>query len=162
MGSRTKKATPIDDAALGRVTATARTKPDSATATSGFTARAVAASYPVVPAWIQWTFERSSGATAGLFYRLCYPPINAEGEIIGGAAAAERFWTRDRIFWAEKEARKAARARLRGGRGVIAHSPGLPDDAEFFTAHETGGDFHGHWYSRDEVGAPEWEPLPAS
>ncbi len=71
------------------------------------------------------------------------------------------FWTRDRIFWAEKEARKAARARLRGGHGVIAYFPQLPDDVEFFAACESGGDFDGHWYSRDPVGAPEWEPLPA-
>lgn len=52
MGSRTRKATPLGDAALDRVTATARTRPDSATATSGFTARVVAALYPAVPAWI--------------------------------------------------------------------------------------------------------------
>ncbi|MGS2807719.1 MULTISPECIES: hypothetical protein [Nocardia] len=56
---------------------------------------------------------------------------------------ARRIWTRDRIFWAEKEARKAARARLRGGHSVIAHSPELPDDAEFFAAHESGGDLTG-------------------
>lgn len=158
MSSRGRASRAIDGAALGRVAATARTRPDSATAVSGFASRAVAALYPVVPAWVHWTGERSDGATAGMFYQLCYPPITAEGEIIGGAAAAERFWTRDRIFWAEKHARCAARARLHG-HGVIAHSPELSDDAEFFAAAESGhGDFDGHWYSRDAIGAPEWAP----
>ncbi|WP_280471251.1 hypothetical protein [Nocardia cyriacigeorgica] len=114
-----------------------------------------------MPAWIQWTYERSNAETARFFYQLCYPPINADGEIIGGWTA-EEFWTRDRIFWAEKEARKAARARLGGGHRVIAYSPELPDDAEFFAACESGNDFGGHWYSRDPVGAPDWEPLAAS
>lgn len=159
MGSRTSKTTPIDGAALGRVRAVARSRPASATATSGFADRATAAAYPVTPAWIQWTYEHSSAETARFFYQLCYPPINADGEIIGDRTA-EEFWTRDRILWAEKGARNAARARL-SGRGVIAHSPELPDDAEFFAASESGGDFDGHWYSRDSVGAPEWEPLPA-
>lgn len=158
MGSRTSKITPIDGAALGRVSAAALSRPVSPTATSGFAARATAAAYPVIPAWIQWTYEHSSAETARFFYQLCYPPINADGEIIGWQTA-EEFWTRDRILWAEKEARKAARARL-SGRGVIAHSPELPDDAEFFAASESGGDFDGHWYSRDPVGAPEWDPLP--
>lgn len=115
----------------------------------------------MVPAWIQWTYKHSNAETAQFFYQLCYPSINADGEIIG-RLTAEEFWTRDRIFWAEKEARKAARARLRGGHGVIAHSPDLPDDAEFFAASDSGRDFNGHWYSRDPVGAPEWEPLATS
>ncbi|MGW5569689.1 hypothetical protein ACWEVD_00690 [Nocardia thailandica] len=45
---------------------------------------------------------------------------------------------------------------------MSAHSPELPDDAEFFAAKESGGDFNGHWYSRDPVGSPEWELLTAS
>ena len=75
---------------------------------------------------------------------------------ITGGWTAESSWTPERMYIAEREARKTVRARL-SGHGVFAHSPDLPDDAAFFAARDRGQDWTGHWYSRDRVGALEWQ-----
>ncbi|MEV0111132.1 hypothetical protein AB0H42_33080 [Nocardia sp. NPDC050799] len=145
----------MDPAAVERVTATARVQPESSTAITGFGDRAIGGLYPVVPAWIQWLSERNE-ATAGWVYQLCYPPIDAEGRIVGGLTP-EKFWTRDRMYWAEKQARTVLRARRFHGRGVVfAHAPELEDDDAFYAAFAEDREWDGHWYSRDPIGAAGW------
>lgn len=96
-------------------------------------------------------YERNP-ATAAFVYQLRYPPINAEGEIVDGWTA-EKWWTHERMFWAEKQARAAERARrFHSGGVVLAHAPDLPDDAAFYAALDAGREWTGRWYSRDAVG----------
>ncbi|WP_159850606.1 hypothetical protein [Nocardia sp. CY41] len=154
--NRKRRSARMDSAALGRVTAAAQRDPGSPTAHSGFAARAAHALYPVVPAWIQWLYERNP-TTARFVYQMCYPPIDEHGEIVGGWTA-QQWWTADRMYWAEREARTVVRARrFHSGGIVFAHSPDLDDDDAFFAARDSGRAWTGHWYSRDPVDAPEWQ-----
>ncbi|WP_446225025.1 hypothetical protein ACTWPB_07900 [Nocardia sp. IBHARD005] len=147
-GSQRRARARMDGMAAGRVRDAARSYPDSASARTGFARRAVGALYPVVPEWIMWLAE-SNQALAGWIYQPYYPPRDACGQMLPGWAA-ETFWTQERMFRAENEARKVVRARRFHGRSVaFAHAPALDDDEMFFAAVGTRTDFGGHWYSRD-------------
>lgn len=140
--------THMDSAAAGRVMAAAQHNPDSATARSAFDQRAVASLYPAVPDWIQWLYDRNP-ETARFCYQLCYPPIDAQGQIIGGRTT-DTWWTRDRMYWAERQARNVVRARrFHEGSVAFAHTPELDDDDDFYAVWDAGQDWTGHWYSRD-------------
>ncbi|WP_433635602.1 hypothetical protein [Nocardia sp. CA-120079] len=164
MSSRNRKRgkrTCMDSAAVARVTTTARTRPDSPTARSGFAARAVAAQ-PTVPAWIAWLLQNAGEDTARFIYQLHYPlDYGLSTDQIAhsgwGAPAAESL-IRNRAYKAESAARGAFRACLRRERGIIsAQTPELPDDDAFYACGDSR-EWTGHWYSRDPVDAPEWQP----
>ncbi|MFG3620404.1 hypothetical protein [Nocardia sp. NPDC047654] len=129
-----------------------RCDPESPTAGSAFVARALAAQ-PELPAWIAWLHDRAGEQWARLEYQMHYP-LDYGGS--AGARMTEEWLIIQRAYRAEYAARSVERARrfYRAQPGIVhAHTPELPDDAEFYAALESGREWTGHWYSRDPLGA---------
>ncbi|MBF6168845.1 hypothetical protein IU486_29495 [Streptomyces gardneri] len=149
----------LDSGSVAQVTAAAECDPESATARSGFAARALAAQ-PEVPGWIVWLYEHAGEQLARLEYQMHYP-LDYGGP---DAYTSEEWLITQRAYLAERSARAAERARRfhRDRPGVVyAHGPELPDDEEFYDAFESGREWTGHWYSRDPVEAWGLSGVPA-
>lgn len=147
----------MDASAVERVTATARERPGSPTARTGFADRAAAAQ-PEVPAWIAWMLDTAGEATTRFIYQCHYPldrGFTTEDGVWG--SAGKDSWIRNRALKAECAARGAFRAHLRGETGIFtANIPELPDDDAFYALRD-GEEWTGHWYPRDPIDAPQWQ-----
>ncbi|MEV4158310.1 hypothetical protein AB0J48_35335 [Nocardia salmonicida] len=120
---------------------------------TGFAAHLIEG-YPLLPAWIQWIYDHNPG-TAQMMYEFHYPPIDTDGNIC--AWVQQPWWNLDRMFRTEHAARQFQRGRL-SGRCTMICSPELPDDDAFIAAAEARQQWAGRWYSRDEIGSPDWAP----
>ncbi|WP_043735963.1 hypothetical protein [Nocardia asiatica] len=142
----------MDGSAIARVAAAAQRNPDSATARSGFVTRALGAQ-PEIPAWIVWLYEHAGEQLARMEYQMHYP-LDSAGH--PGERTAEEWLIVQRAHFAERTARSVERARrfYSDQPGVVlAYTPELPDDEDFYNALDSGRIWDGHWYSRDPVEA---------